>query len=802
MGYVTHRRGGRGLAASVSLLALCLGAAAAYAAPQSIGSVEVDSGPKASAPGTAAAVAPSQASLESCQPGSIVSDQVIQDIASPAADYNESLKFTPNFVTTNANGALGDTKAAWRGFQDGQYNITFDGIPFGDFNDPTHHSNAYFPGAFISREVIDRGPGRASQPGYATFGGTLSLLSYDISDTPGGSLSGSLGTWGTGTATTTLQSGLLDKNGTKFVIQFDHEQSNGALTLANVHSNYFVGKIQHQFGDFTGTLFSSVGYEHYNNANPITMLQWNLYGKSYAQLNNDPRTQQFVGYNNSVKQTDMEYFDLKGSEWGWKFDNKAYTYSYWYPAVQNNGNDQTIEGVSSLANGGTVNSFTVKSWFPTQGIATAGTKVSFPTVGANDVTGYIKYNNYRAYGDLFDASRSFDAGIASGTLKTGFWYEYASNDRLQEYFDYTQGVAYPALPFTVSGTNNQAVLNAASYKLNLNSKTFNFQPYIEYEWKPTDRLTVTPGFKYESFTRNLNAIVNQTTLIPASFSATYTAALPFLDIRYRLTDEITVYGQAAKGFLAPTVSAYYVVNQANANIAPENTTNYQLGGVFKNDRISFDADIYRLTATNFPVTSTLPDGSTQYLNAGTARYQGIEAEGTYVLWPKGLSVYAAGAVSQAKYISGPNTGLSVGDAPKYTFAGGLIYDDGHFFGSALHKINGDMFGSAGECGYSGSKAPASCATGAAALNKVPSYNETDLVIGYRTEMNPKTSFFKKAELRLGVNDLFDNRNVVEISGDPTATGVTTPGGKAVAGGALAYSFQPGRYVYGQVKLDF
>ena len=802
------------IAAGVSALALTLSVASAQTKPAtapSIGSVDVEAAPVGNkqnavgtkaAPGTAPALAPSQSNLNAVQPGSTVSDKVIQDIASPAADYNEALKFTPNFVTTNANGALGDTKSSWRGFADGQYNITFDGVPFGDYNDPTHHSNAYFPGAFLGSETVDRGPGQASQFGYATFGGTLSLNSYELSDKFGGSITTSYGNWGTWTAATTLQSGLLDKDGTKFMFQYDHEQSDGAISLANVRSDYALFKIQHVFGDFTATALSTYGLENYNNANAITPVQLALYGKSYGQLNNNAATQQFVGFNNSVKQTDMEYLQIKGSEFGWNIDNRAYTYSYWYPTLQNNGNDQTIEGVSTIANGGTLNVVKLPVWFSNNN---AKVSVTFNGVNNGDVTGYKKNNDYRAFGDMLNVSKEFKAGMASGELKAGVWWEYAFNNRLQYYYDYTQGASYSTFTRTVGANVNPAlsgatVANAALNKLNLTSQIQNLQPYIEYHWKPTDQLTITPGFKYEYFNRIHDGLVNQTTLLPVNFSTSYTAALPFLDVRYRVLPDLTLYAQAAQGFLAPTVSAFYVTNLANSNIQPERTTNLQAGAIYKNDKFAIDGDIYQITATNFPVVSNAPDGSSTYTNAGTAQYQGIEAEGTYVI-RNGLSAYASGALSSAKYVSGVNTGLAVGDAPSYTFATGLIYDDQHWFGSVLYKVNGPMYGSNGQCGIG---ANGVCTPGAGDLNKVAAYNETDVVIGYKTEEISKyVSFFKKAVIRFGANNLFDNHSTIEIAGDPNKTGQVVPGGPTTAlGGALTYSFQPGRFVYTQVKLDF
>ena len=62
-----------------------------------------------------------------------------------------------------------------RGFQDGQYNVTLDGIPFGDPNNYTHHTSSYFMNRDLGSIVVDRGPGTASTIGNATFGGTVEL---------------------------------------------------------------------------------------------------------------------------------------------------------------------------------------------------------------------------------------------------------------------------------------------------------------------------------------------------------------------------------------------------------------------------------------------------------------------------------------------------------------------------------------------------------------------------------------------------------------------------------------------------
>ena len=85
----------------------------------------------------------------------------------------------PGAFNWSPNGpGLGDTKTFFRGFSDGQYTMTFDGIPFNDTNDPTHHSWAFFPSQFIGGAVFDRSPGSAATIGPSNFGGSIDLFSH------------------------------------------------------------------------------------------------------------------------------------------------------------------------------------------------------------------------------------------------------------------------------------------------------------------------------------------------------------------------------------------------------------------------------------------------------------------------------------------------------------------------------------------------------------------------------------------------------------------------------------------------
>jgi len=554
------------------------------------------------------------------------------------------------------------------------------------------------------------------------------------------------------------------------LFQVSNAYTAGAIDYGKYNQNQFLGKVEKKAGDFTITLFGTYGTENYNNVVAITYPQILAYGKNYGAVNSNPRSQQYAAYNNSQKQTDMEYLDVDGKVGDWHIDNKLYSYAYTYPGLQNNGANQTIEGNASSANGGTITSISI----PT--ITGGKTKVAIIGVANGDVTGYVKYNDYRAIGDTIKFDRDIDAGLFSGTVRLGAWFEHVGNSRLQSYEDYTTGKTYASLGNSLQASN----------KLLLDSQITETSPFIEYDWRPIAGLTITPGYKFESFTRDHDALVNQTTLQTLVYSHTYSANLPYLAARYKVTEDTTVYAQASQGMLAPTVSAYYVFNPAAGGIKPQQTTNYQAGVVYKTGRITADADIYQVRATNFPITNTLPTGQVIYTNGGTAQYRGVEAEGSYSII-NGLSAYASTALMSAKYTEGTFKGQRVGDAPDYTLAGGAIYDDGMFFGSLLQKFTGEAYGSSGQ--------KAASATTNNGLNLVKSYNTTDFVIGIRSTALHDLGIGRNVEAKLGIYNIFDHRNTTEISGDPT--GLTN-----INNTTLAYSFLPGRMIYGSISVGF
>ncbi|HEX3363960.1 TonB-dependent receptor plug domain-containing protein, partial [Phenylobacterium sp.] len=186
--------------------------------------------------GASAAVtaAPTKTPLEATEPKSIIDRKAIDQFIPTTADYTQIVNLSPSVSGTSTNGpGLGESKSVIRGFQDGQYNVTYDGIAFGDANDTTHHPAAFFPSSTIGAAVVDRGPGAAGDLGQANFGGAVHLFSPTVSDVMGASQKITYGSFNTQSYVTTLQTGAIGPlRGAKLLLNFDERLSDGELSYA------------------------------------------------------------------------------------------------------------------------------------------------------------------------------------------------------------------------------------------------------------------------------------------------------------------------------------------------------------------------------------------------------------------------------------------------------------------------------------------------------------------------------------------------------------------------------------------
>jgi len=682
--------------------------------------------------------APVKANLTETEPQSIINRDAIEQFVPQTADYTQIVNLTPSVtggVGQNGPG-LSESKSTLRGFTDGNYNITYDGIPWGDANGPTHHSTSFFPASTIGGAIVDRGPGKAGDIGPATFGGSINLFSPEVSHIMGGSETVTGGSFNTWQSVTKLYTGDLKQlNDARVMVNLQELYTDGYLTLNKAQeNNQMIRGIFPLFGDWQLTAFAANNFIKINtNDNAgATLAQAAAYGKKFA-LNNDPTSPDFVGYNVVDKHTYFDYLKLNGSLTP-TLKVETQPYAYFYKNDTESTVDPTLTPADVLAGGGA--SATKLGVFPTPGLAKAlrnsANNASLPF----DNPGYIKLNEYHIYGDVTRADWNF----GMGDLRPGIWWEHAITERRRYDYDATVSRFFADYRQKAgTGLSGNGILTTTPQNEEYDQATgwTQYQPFVDLELRPTDKLTITPGVKWVDWKITVATLANQKTRQPLNAQKTFKKDLEYLTANYKLQSNWSVYFQYATGILVPDISAFQVSGPTSnssigpdlSKLVPQTSTNYQLGTVYHASNWSADFDVYKIdfknrlstlsgpasVATGSPVDCLA--GETCYYNQGGVTYQGVEGQITYAFFPW-LSAFANGSINDAKDNA---THLQVAKAPKNTFGVGLLYKRGPFTASIVDKYVGEQWANDGL-----STSP----TTYNALSHINGYHQADVSVSY------------------------------------------------------------------------
>ncbi len=695
------------------------------------------------------AAAPVKASLEATQPQAILTREAIDQFVPQTGDFTTIVLLAPSVSGVAGNGpGFSESKATLRGFKDGEYNVTYDGIPFGDTNDPTHHSTSFFPAATIGAVVVDRGPGQAGQLGTANFGGSINLFSPEVMDERGGTLSATAGTWASFQGVGKFNTGAIDAlNGTKAAINLSALRTHGYLTESDAKgANAMIRVVVPIVDSWNATLYSTYNYTtifQNDNFGP-TLAQIQKFGKDFG-LNNDPTSPFFKDYNTVKKHTSLSYLRVAGDLTPQTHvENTSYTYYY---------SNHTLSALD-----------------------TTGTAAPSKTLPAGHIPGYTKLNYYHVYGDILRVNQDLPFGV----VRAGVLVETSKTKRSR--YDYDLFNNGPDLrekcPTLAAGVVcNRGAASNVNYVQG--SDWDQYQPFVDLEWKALDNLTITPGLKYVHFKRSIDTPVNQGSGTAFKGSATFTKTLYFLTANYKPMENWSVYGQYATGFLIPPLSTLQQQIPRAGDLAPQQSKNYQLGTVFHGGRVTLDADVYYIDFKNKQQSIAVPaSGETVFYNLGGAVYKGVEAQATFEVTPD-VFVFANGSLNSAKASGGTTSiagqtvtitgGKQIANAPKSTAALGLIWKPGQWSFSATDKYVGEQWGAEGE--------PSNF--------RVSPYHQVDLTVVYNLE---------RWRLEAAVYNLFDSKRLTKIS----------QGGKAfnTLSATDQYYYQPERSVQVSARVNF
>jgi iron complex outermembrane receptor protein len=676
------------------------------------------------APVAPAEVELTQVNPESSSPQSTVTRQAIEQVAPPAADFGTLANYTPSFVSSapNGNGFDAAKNMTLRGFADGQFNVTIDGIPYADPDGFSHHSTSFLPSASIEQLLIDRSPGNGTSIGYATIGGSVNIASLALPSAAARHVYGSIGSFNTHVLGARLNAAAPTEDGsTGWMINAEHLQTNGALSHADGRKDDVLLKSETRlgrlgaFGSAKLTLLYTYDDYHFNNPNNVTTAEIAQYGPGFG-FNDTPGTANYAGYADTHRTGDFGYAKLEaGLAAAWHVVDTLYTYAYHNNGLSIKGDDTS----SPVGNG--------------YGVDPA------------DIAGRISDDRYRTFGNIL----KFDHADAHGRFEGGLWLDHSRQTYYRNALDLTTGQ-----PYDINKTAGSPVL------FDYTSTIDTVEPFANYALQFTDRLIVEPGLRWQQVRRGFDASVVPNSLpgTDGVVKRTVTSLLPSLDANYAFTPQTHGYVQWSNGALVPNQSFFYTKNPAQGNQAePEASRAVQVGLTQATDHASVTADAYVVHLRNYVSTVTVA-GNTEYINDGDVRYRGVEVEGHADLGAGFSGLMNASRIQAQFQTAGVTSSVQqAGDtiplAPTYVGLVGLLYQRSVWSGSLLTKFVGGEYqgknGSADGVNY-----------------YVPGYKYTNLTVA-RT-LGDWTGLHN-ARLSLQVVNLLNKTPVTDSAG-PSAAG--------------------------------
>jgi iron complex outermembrane receptor protein len=718
----------------------------------------------------AAQLAPVKSVLDAGSARTEITSNYVSEYTSPVTDFADIIQAAPGTVSYTTNGiGNGQAKIYFRGFVDDDYTMTWDGVPFNDSNDPSHHSWAYVPAPAIGYVDFDRSPGTASDIGPSNFGGSIHFFSPQLSDEASTRGEESYGSWNTNQVLGEFNTGLFGGKNPKahFWLEGHYQSSDGYQTFSPKQDVAATAKFDYKFSDRTHltVIGTDIILDAFTNNDP-TRRQLFHHGDNYLYDNNmlnpdGTYNSQFWRY--SVYHV-PSFFDIItfNHDFGknWRLDTRSYTYGYSNHQHYQNATDSDLTTDSVL------------------------TKPIEEPVGGDDQpagpnfdkkpTGVDKLNQYARGGEIAGLSYATKWGV----FRTGSWYEYTNTLRYQIYTDPITWVDSPYIK------NN---------KFHEHFYTYAAQPYAEFQLVSIPRWTITAGVKDAFYRMSLTQYpdgktvgnLGCTSLLTADCSITvkhsqnYNSVLPSFEANYRVNNSWSLYGQYGRGSIAPFSSVF---DTAGAQVAvtppPTIATTYQGGTVLKLNRFAFDADGYHIHFTNTYSTytpATGPDeGFTYYYANPDSDTNGFEAEGNIAV-THSLSLNANGTFDIAKYESAaaqaavtdgsgniinpavPATPSAwVAYAPHDTESLGLTYQekgvDFGIFGKRIGTIWNDIGNDHQTV-------------------QINPFWMSNLFLNYNVHSR---SMFDGSKIKLSVNNIFDDHSIVNVGAANDGTTLTSP----------------------------
>lgn len=217
----------------------------------------------------------------------------------------------------------------------------------------------------------------------------------------------------------------------------------------------------------------------------------------------------------------------------------------------------------------------------------------------------------------------------------GLFY-FSNKDRYQTYLDTGGAFRDPAGPNRLGGSS---------------TTTKSYAAFVDATYELTAKWFVTAGVRYaHDAVEDAYYNIGTTAIYVPSISSN--KATPRVVIRYKPTEESSIYASYSKGYKAAIVdvggSCQNPPNYQCSTVKPEDVNAFEVGAKYDNRRLAVEAAAFYYDYKNLQVSSYLSDGRANITNAATSEIYGLEGSARYKFSPH-FDLNAGASWTHARY---------------------------------------------------------------------------------------------------------------------------------------------------------
>lgn len=215
----------------------------------------------------------------------------------------------------------------------------------------------------------------------------------------------------------------------------------------------------------------------------------------------------------------------------------------------------------------------------------------------------------------------------------------------------TAGLDYDKMVETRKAFNNNSGVVDSTLQRNEDDTVYNLDPYIQGQFKVTEKWDVTGGLRYNNVNFRIDDKFNAAgSANYNSGTVSYSETTPSMGVVYHASPSLNIYANAGRGFETPTFAeiSYSLYPSGSVNtskstllLKPAKSTTYEIGAkTFLTDNSQLNVALFTTEVTDEIAAANNSGGKVAYQNIPKTQRNGLELS-LNSKWNYGLETYAS-----------------------------------------------------------------------------------------------------------------------------------------------------------------